>query len=159
MFTNQSFRYKVIEYAQNEYKSSKPLSEKKAKYLRAINLNPGHDYCVAFVYWCYEQTANLFGITNPMLKTGKTSNLYTFADTHGLFVDQPEIGDIYIKSNKRHTGLIQFSNPNFKTTKPKPVEGNTYELRDLDGDKKRDDRLWGLHESNKDLSKAHFVRL
>jgi hypothetical protein len=159
MFTNQSFRYKVIEYAQKEYKSPKPLSEKKAKYLSAVNLNPPEDYCVAFVYWCYEQAANFFGITNPMLKTGSTGNLYAFAETHKLFVEQPETGDIYIKSNKGHTGLIQFSNPNYKTKRTRTIEGNTYELRALDEDKKRDDKVWGLHESNKDLKKAYFIRL
>ncbi|HVE57941.1 MAG TPA: hypothetical protein VNB22_14000 [Pyrinomonadaceae bacterium] len=159
MFTNQSFRYKVIEYAQKEYKSPESLSEKKEKYLRIIGLGSNHNYCVAFVYWCYEQAAKFFGITNPMLKTGKTGTLYTFAETHNLFVEQPEIGDIYIKYNKEHTGLIQFSNPNYKTKKTKTIEGNTYVLRDLDGDGERDDRLWGLHERNKDLSEAYFIRL
>ncbi len=159
MFTNQSFRYKVLEYAKTEVKSPAPLSEKRKKYLDLVDLGPNENYCVAFVYWCYEQTAKFFGTVNPMLKTGRTSSLYTFAEDHNLFVEQPEIGDIYIKYNKGHTALILHSNPAYKTKKTRTIEGNTAIYKDLDGDGKRDDEVWGLFERNKDLSKAFFIRL
>jgi hypothetical protein len=160
MFTNSTFRYKVIEFAKQENRTlARTMPEKIKKYTDAVGLGQGADYCVAFVYWCYEQAASTLGVSyNPMPKTGSSGELYRFAKTHNLFVEQPEIGDIYIRSDKGHTGLIREPNPNFAKKKTKTIEGNTYILKNIDEDDDRE-KVWGVHERDKDLKKAYFIRL
>lgn len=158
MFTNQTFRNKVIEIALNEtYVRAKTHREQIMKYLEAVNINFYTNYCVAFVYWCYQNTANNLGYNyNPMLMTGSTGELYTFAKRHDLFVDDPQLGDIYISKKKKHIGLVIKYNGKASRT----VEGNTFVLIDEDGDGERDDKLWGVHErKSKNLTEAYFIRL
>jgi lysozyme family protein len=43
--------------------------EQVDKYLRAVGLDPGFAWCVAFQYWCFERAAEELGVANPMIKT------------------------------------------------------------------------------------------
>lgn len=148
MFTSEIFRHKVIEIARGEtYVRAKTHREQILKYLEAVGVNYYTNYCVAFVYWCYQNTSDNFGYNyNPMPITGSTGKLYNFAKRCGLFVDDPQYGDIYISGKKNHTGLV--IKYNGKTSKT--VEGNTY----------IGDHIWGVHErQSKDLTEAYFIRL
>lgn len=160
MFTNETFRYKVIEIANQEnYTLTKTMSEKIKKYTDAVGVSAGSDYCVAFVYWCYEQAARVMGVGyNPMPKTASTGELYKFAENNNLFVKEPRLGDIYIRSDKGHTGLIRESNPKFANSDTRTIEGNTYILKNIDEDDDRE-KVWGVHKRKKDLKNAYFLRL
>lgn len=52
----------------------KPLGSNKGeqveKYLRSVGLGGGFAWCMAFVYWCYQQAAEKKGLENPLVKTG-----------------------------------------------------------------------------------------
>jgi hypothetical protein len=150
MLTNQVFRNKVIEIALGEDKTlTKTMPDKIQQYRDAVGINAGANWCAAFVYWCYQRTASTLGAHNPMIKTGSCSRLYRFAEEHGLFVDYPTTGDIYISHGKSHTGLIAEENAAYKTEKTATIEGNTW----------IGDHVWGVHKRKKDLSDAYFIRL
>jgi hypothetical protein len=42
------------------------------KYLASVGLGQGYPWCMAFVYWCFEQAAAQLNKTNPLLKTAST---------------------------------------------------------------------------------------
>jgi hypothetical protein len=158
VFTSEPFRNKVIEIARGEtYVRAKNHHDQIMEYLDEVGINFYTNYCVAFVYWCYQRTVEHFGYYyNPMLMTASTGELYRFAERHSLFVDNPKFGDIYISKKKNHTGLVIKYNGKASRT----VEGNTFVLIDEDGDGERDDKLWGVHERKaKNLEEAHFIRL
>jgi hypothetical protein len=82
-------------------------------YLSAVDINQPDKWCVAFVFWCFEQASNLIGAKNPMKKTASTTELYDYGKkSGGLLKNLSEVrpGDIMvllkpIQSN-RHTGLV-----------------------------------------------------
>src|SRR5690606_5817425 len=39
------------------------------EYLKRTGLGPGHAWCCAFVYWCFDEAARHTGRRNPMVKT------------------------------------------------------------------------------------------
>ena len=39
------------------------------KYLKSVGLNPGFAWCMAFVYWCYNQAAQESGVKNFLIRT------------------------------------------------------------------------------------------
>ena len=120
------------------------------RYRDSVNIPPGTDWCVAFVYWCHEQASWLMGrSSNPMKKTASTGILFNFAKQHGLFVDSPEPGDIYINGKKSHTGIIAKANPGMQNDKTHTIEGNTW----------TGDHLWGVHKRQKKFTNAYFIRL
>lgn len=52
-----------------------------AKYLKAVGLNPGHAWCVAFTYFCYLQAAESLGLKNPHVKTAGVLDHWNKAKT------------------------------------------------------------------------------
>jgi hypothetical protein len=106
------------------------------KYQRIIGLEPPHDYCVGFLYWCYEQAKEQLNkekqklvFKNPLPRQGQVSGLYDDArqPPKHIVTDAPQPGDIYLRSPGRDNGHPAFiwkvrdaRNSIFDT-----VEGNT----------------------------------
>lgn len=86
------------------------------KYQRVIGLEPPHDYCVGFIYWCYEQAKEQLikekkksVFKNPLPRQGQVSGLYDDArqpPTHIVAVPQP--GDIFLRNPGRKDGHAAF---------------------------------------------------
>jgi hypothetical protein len=95
-------------------------------YIISVGLNPAGKYswCMAFIYWCYQQASKEFGIANPMYKTGGVLEQYRQRyKTNG--VKDPQPGDIAILDygeGKGHTYIVETVHPD-KTDGS--VEGNT----------------------------------
>jgi len=150
MLCQNTLRSRAVCIALGENKTlTKTMPEKIKRYTDLIGARQGSDWCVAFVYWCYNKASGELGVGNPMIKTGSTGKLYKFADQKNLFVESPASGDLYISKKKSHTGMIAFSNPDFSNSKTKTIEGNTW----------TGDRVWGVHERKKNLAEAYFIRL
>jgi len=68
---------KVLEVAVSQIGvTERPLGSNRGpqvdKYLRSVGLDPArgsYAWCVAFIYYCFEQAAQELGIANPMVKT------------------------------------------------------------------------------------------
>ncbi len=120
-----------------------------------------HNYCVAFINWCYEQAILEMKecgqiVANPLpWHAVGASQLLTHARTQGKLLNpegklkeplQP--GDIYI--NDHHAAFIR-ETPT-RLTKVKTIEGNTW--KKIDGV-----TVAGvLHRDDKDLSDCFFAR-
>lgn len=94
------------------------------KYLASIGLGPGYAWCMAFVYWCYEQAADKMGRQNPMLKTGGV--LLQWKQRKEKFrALTPQPGDIFIMDYGKgtgHTGIVEKVNEDGTVD---TIEGNT----------------------------------
>jgi hypothetical protein len=94
------------------------------QYLRAVNLNPGNYWCMAFAYWSFNQAAIQQGVKNPLYKTASTSEFLKQAYIDKRVFSIPEPGDIFIvrySADTGHAGIVTDVNGStFKT-----IEGNT----------------------------------
>jgi hypothetical protein len=56
------------------------------KYVRSVGLDPSGQFawCVAFIYFCFEQAAQKLGRSNPMIKTGGVMDHWNRAGEKGI---------------------------------------------------------------------------
>ena len=166
---SDELRRKALEIALGEHNTLAKGTSRTwgdvGKYQEAIGLSSGgHDYCVCFLYWCYEQAAAALDAEqgccvygNPLPRQGLVSKLYTDALRQGRLVDRPKAGDIFIR------GKAEFKHVGFVSEDPEPgshwmftMEGNT---KGEDPNNKHVLR-WGAFKSSKkkDLSTCYFAR-
>lgn len=92
-------------------------------YLKEVGLSKGLAWCMAFVYWCYEQAEKELSITSPLIKTGGVLNQWNKIDPKYKFTS-PKVNDIFIMDfggGKGHTGIIT----NIEGDRVHTIEGNT----------------------------------
>lgn len=93
------------------------------EYLKAVGLNPGYSWCMAFVYWCFSEAAQELSVTNPMIKTGGVMRQWNETSVTRRH-SQPQVGDIMILDLGKglgHTGIVQQVEGSTIWT----IEGNT----------------------------------
>lgn len=96
-------------------------------YLRSVGINQPALWCMAFVYWCFNQASSRVGQPNPMLKTASCTNLYSWAASHNKLVSTPQRGDIFLVRGgaqgrtHQHTGIVTSVSGGSIGT----IEGNT----------------------------------
>lgn len=93
------------------------------KYLSSVGINFPASWCMAFVYWCYRESARELNVINPLFKTGGV--LSQWNKTNVLKKRTvPERGDIFIMDfggGLGHTGIVtKVEGPNIHT-----IEGNS----------------------------------
>jgi Putative peptidoglycan binding domain/CHAP domain len=98
-------------------------------------------WCCAFVYWCFDETANSQKRSNPMMKTARCMEHWAGAIDHGArrvfagqAVDDPGLvrpGMIFVMDHggRGHTGLIERVGGGLLFT----IEGNTDASRTREG--------------------------
>jgi hypothetical protein len=126
---------RVLEIASNEVgvREEENNSGLRVKeYLQSVDLPAGNAWCVAFLYFCFDQASQKLGISNPMFKTGGVLRLWQKTDTHRKiifpkYVDNPSLikpGFIFVISTGGgfgHAGIVEKVEGAFITT----IEGNT----------------------------------
>jgi len=88
-------------------------------YLKSVGINFPASWCMAFVYWCFNQN----GI-NPLIKSGGVLHCWNEADKKYRVVGEPQLGDIFIMDFGKglgHTGIVEKVDANFIYT----IEGNS----------------------------------
>jgi len=103
-------------------------------YLRTVGLNPvgqHYSWCMAFVYWCFNEAAKSLGIKNPLVKTAGCLNGWNGATCPKIkmadAVNNPALvkpGFIFIIDHGHgngHTGIVESVNGGIINT----IEGNT----------------------------------
>lgn len=103
------------------------------KYHQSVGIPTGLAWCMAFVYWCYNEAYKKTGKANPLIKTGGVLNHWNKATckkiTSADAIQNPALvkpGHIFIistGSGTGHTGLVESVNGGILTT----IEGNTNE--------------------------------
>ena len=98
-------------------------------YLKSVGINFPASWCMAFVYWCFEQVSEG---KNPLVKTGGVLNAWNKADKKYRVTDKPQPGDIFIMSFGKglgHTGIVEKTDANFIYT----IEGNSNDSGSREG--------------------------
>lgn len=91
-------------------------------YLNSVGINFPSAWCMAFVYWCFNEAAKEPGYANPVYKTGGV--MVQWSKSEKYRVKDPQPGDVFIMSFGKglgHTGFVESVDKNFIYT----VEGNT----------------------------------
>ena len=101
------------------------------KYLKSVGIDFPAPWCMAFLYWCYEQAANEQNVRNPLVKTGGVLRGWNEATCTKIKAksahDNPALvkpGHIFILdfgSGLGHTGIIKSVEGGLMTT----IEGNS----------------------------------
>jgi len=108
------------------------------QYLRSVGIDPttgSFPWCAAFVYFCFQQAANLLGVNNPVIKTDGVLDHWNKAgsanikrlDTQACIANPSLVspGMIFViihpSGTTGHTGLVKEIAGNLLTT----IEGNT----------------------------------
>jgi hypothetical protein len=103
-------------------------------YLRTVGLNPEgqhYSWCMAFVYWCFNEAAKSLTVKNPLVKTAGCLNQWNSSTCPKIKMDDavnnPSLvqpGFIFIIDHgggNGHTGLVESVNGGMINT----IEGNT----------------------------------
>lgn len=97
------------------------------EYLKSVGIMHPDLWCMAFVYWCFQQGAGQAGMTNTLKKTASCTDLYSWAKANGKLATSPQRGDIFLVRGgaagrtHQHTGIVTtVSGGSVKT-----IEGNT----------------------------------
>ena len=113
-------------------------------YLKSTGLGKGYPWCMAFVYYIFNELSKKLGTTNPLPKTAGVMSHWNKAGS-GEKIQIADIrkdpnlmkpGQIFIMKfggNKGHTGIIIDVDPAKKTFST--MEGNTNDQRSREGDR------------------------
>jgi hypothetical protein len=133
---------KVLEFAATQVGVlEKPLGSNRGPqvdlYLRSVGLDPksgSYAWCVAFVYYCFQQASAQLGLPNPMARTAGVLDLWARAGrakTHRITgaqaLDDPSLvrpGHIFVidtGGGNGHAGLVESASGGKLVT----IEGNT----------------------------------
>jgi hypothetical protein len=100
-------------------------------YLGSVGINFPASWCMAFMYWCYNQASAALGVPNPMLKTGGV--LTGWEGRPRNHVKLPLPGDVFIMDlghGLGHTGIIESIDPDGTLH---TIEGNTNDTGSREG--------------------------
>jgi uncharacterized protein (TIGR02594 family) len=93
-------------------------------YLKSVGLTKGYSWCMAFVYWCVKQAANMNSSTAiPLKKTAGVLDQWNSSPQ--LRITTPVPGCVFIMDfgkGQGHTGFVEMVLPNGKI---QTIEGNT----------------------------------
>lgn len=113
------------------------------EYLRSVGLGPGHPWCCAFVYWCFETAAAQLNLPNPMVKTGGCLEHWNRAKARSSALRIPAErasedpsalgkGMVFIidhGNSRGHTGFVEEVEGGWLST----IEGNTNASKSREG--------------------------
>lgn len=92
-------------------------------YLASVGIRFPAPWCMAFVYWCFEQAAKELAVKNPLFKTGGVLVQFEKSKKNAVRYN-PKPGDIFIMRfghGTGHTGIVESVDESFIYT----IEGNT----------------------------------
>lgn len=108
-------------------------------YLKSIGLGKGYPWCMAFVYWCFNEASKDMNVVNPLVKTGGVLKGWNNASGKKIFAKDTRSnpllvkpGQIFINDHGRgygHTGIVKEVNGGFINT----IEGNTNNSQSREG--------------------------
>jgi peptidoglycan hydrolase-like protein with peptidoglycan-binding domain len=131
-----TFLQKVIEIASGEVgKMEEPIGSNKGKhverYQKTVGIPVGSPWCMAFVYWCFNEACNIHNRMNVLVKTGSVLEHWNKSEAKKITslqaIENPSLvkpGHIFIISTgggTGHTGIVESVHGGFLTT----IEGNT----------------------------------
>lgn len=133
--TNKSLALRALEIAvsQNgvQEKTGKNDGAAVEAFLASVGLPKGYAWCMAFVYWAFQQASHELNVKNPLIRTAGV--LRQWNETKLSKVKTPKAGDIFIMDfggGAGHTGLVVGLEGK---TKIRTFEGNTNDAGSREG--------------------------
>lgn len=80
----KALQFAVSQIGVKERPPGSNKGEEVEEYLASVGLGGGFAWCMAFVYWCYDQAAEELGINNPVFKTGGVLKHWEEAGNNGI---------------------------------------------------------------------------
>ncbi len=107
------------------------------KYLKSVSINFPASWCMAFVYWCFDEWAHITAHENPLVKTGGVLAQWNQIDPRYKIVSNLKevplkAGDIFIMNHGHglgHTGFVESVEGSVINT----IEGNTNDTGSREG--------------------------
>lgn len=99
-------------------------------YLHKVGIDFPASWCMAFVYWSFDEAAKAIGAITPLVKTGGVLRAWNEAGSH--HVTDPQPGDIFIMDfghGLGHTGIVESVEGSVLHT----IEGNTNDTGSREG--------------------------
>lgn len=93
------------------------------RFLKSVGLGKGYAWCMAFVFWSYEQASVELFKSNPLKKTPGVLDQWNNTPKENKFT-KPQVGDIFIMDfvkGSGHTGIVE----KIVGDRIHTVEGNT----------------------------------
>ena len=118
---DKALRIALGEIGVEEHPKGSNSGPRVNEYLKSIGLDGGYPWCMAFVYFCFNEAAKELEIKNPLVKTGGVMAHYRKASNRSK---DPEAGDIFIMDYGKgmgHTGIVEWVGHEEIHT----IEGNT----------------------------------
>jgi hypothetical protein len=127
----EALKIAISQLGQHEQPLGSNWGKPVQDYLKSVGINFPASWCMAFVYWCFEQVAPVG--KNPLVKTGGVLNAWNTADKkYRVVVGDPQPGDIFIMNFGKglgHTGFVEKVDANFIYT----IDGNTNDSGSREG--------------------------
>lgn len=101
-------------------------------YLKSVGINFPASWCMAFVYWCFQEAAKEIGLPNTAIKSGGVLDVYNKAKKKVYVVTDPQPGDVFIQDHGHglgHTGIVETVDVDSVHT----IEGNTNDTGSREG--------------------------
>ena len=101
-------------------------------YLNSVGINFPASWCMAFVYWCFDQARQQEGINTPRLITKTGGVIAQWNKSKSYRVTDPQPGDVFIMdfgNGLGHTGIVESVEEHLIHT----VEGNTNDTGSREG--------------------------
>lgn len=119
----------ITQIDQHEEPLGSNWGEPVQTYLKSVGITFPASWCMAFVYWCFEQVKEG---KNPLVKTGGVLNAWNKADAKYKIIHNPIPGDIFIMDYGKglgHTGIVEKVEGAFLHT----IEGNSNDTGSREG--------------------------
>lgn len=128
--TDKAIEIAITQIGQQENPRGSNWGEPVKTYLHGVGIDFPASWCMAFVYWCFNQAATNLGTLNPLIKTGGVLRAWNEAASHHVLIAQP--GDIFIQDHGHglgHTGIVESAGQGTVNT----IEGNTNDTGSREG--------------------------
>lgn len=124
----------IGQIGQQEHPIGSNWGEPVKTYLASVDIDFPASWCMAFVYWCFNQASKTQQIHNPLVKTGGVINGWNNSPTGSKVLTgaTPQSGDIFIMDfggGHGHTGIVEKADDTYIYT----IEGNTNDTGSREG--------------------------
>ncbi len=120
----------IHEIGKEEIPRGSNWGEHVEKYLKSVGINFPASWCMAFVYWCFDEAAHKLSVPNPLFRTGGV--LAQWNNSIKAHTTIPKPGEIFILDFGKglgHTGIIE----KVEDATLHTVEGNTNDTGSREG--------------------------
>lgn len=132
-----TLQQKALEIAITQLgEQEKPLGsnwgEPVKTYLKSVGITFPASWCMALMYWCFNEAAKQLGVPNPLIRTGGVLAHWNKADKKYRVIGDPQPGDIFIMDfghGLGHTGIVERVEKDVVHT----IDGNTNDSGSREG--------------------------